>query len=101
MIKVHGKVKKQTEEGEDYLESVTEVYCDKCKCLNHKVIYEYYLGQPPDRRFEPEFPRDMFHSSQEWGYHSKRDTILTKIDLCEDCFEEVLAPYCTEETYLF
>ena len=36
---------------------------------------------------------DAFEASKEWGYFSKRDTEVHHFNLCEECYEKMVAQF--------
>ena len=47
------------------------------------------------RELEPR--EDFLTIEKTWGYHSHRDGETTRLDLCEACFDERLAPLLPAE----
>lgn len=55
--------------------TIVDVLCDMCgqSCKKHEEEFEYAT---------------LF---AHWGYFSKKDGTTTNVDMCEDCFDAVMA----------
>ncbi|MCT4597339.1 MAG: hypothetical protein N4A50_05620 [Vallitalea sp.] len=63
---------------------LTEVYCNKCG----KLIYNE----------ETNSKVDYINITKEWGYFSNKDMQVHSFDLCEKCYDSLIATFKHEPT---
>lgn len=56
-------------------QTLTDICCDVCSASCKTPLDDYEVAT----------------LSAQWGYHSRQDGESYHLDLCEDCFEDVLA----------
>ncbi|MCI7813752.1 MAG: hypothetical protein SO016_14425 [Lachnospiraceae bacterium] len=61
-----------------------------CNCCGKRIAVEDGISE-----------EEIFHVEKRWGYFSKRDMQKDSFDLCESCYEQIVAsfiiPVKTEE----
>lgn len=57
----------------------TELFCNAC---GKKIKIEHGI-----------LKEDVFEASKEWGYFSKKDLQFHKFNICEECYENIVATF--------
>ncbi len=58
---------------------IKEVVCNRC---GKRIAVEHGIAQ-----------EEVFHVEKRWGYFSKRDMKKDSFDLCETCYDEIIAEF--------
>lgn len=53
-----------------------------CNVCGKKIVIEYGV-----------FKEDMFEAQKEWGYFSKYDLEVHKFNICEECYDRMIASF--------
>lgn len=56
-----------------------EIYCNVC---GKKIVIEKGI-----------LKEDVFEVTKEWGYFSRKDLEVHKFNICEDCYEKMIATF--------
>ncbi len=60
-------------------QEVEKVFCNICGKEIEKDIYGYY--------------RDYLHIEKDWGYNSNKDGENHSIDICEECYDNLIKSF--------